>query len=734
MGPQVKHLRPLVKRGRFMQLRDNGEKIAQYKRRAEELVERMTLEEKVFQLLHDAPAIPRLGVPAYNWWNEALHGVARAGTATVFPQAIGLAAAFDEDMMETVGDAVSTEARAKFNAQQRYDDRDIYKGLTVWSPNVNIFRDPRWGRGQETYGEDPYLTARLGVRFVRGLQGTDPDYLKTAACAKHFAVHSGPEPLRHEFDARVSAQDMYETYLPAFEALVREAGVEAVMGAYNRVNGEPCCGSPTLLRDILREKWGFTGHVVSDCWAVRDFHEHHAVTGSPEQSAALAVSSGCDLNCGSIFVHLLQAVRDGLVTEAQITRACRRLFTTRMKLGLFDPPEKVPYSAIPYETVDSPAMRRLDLETAQRTLVLLKNEGDLLPLDKTKLRTVGVVGPNADSRRALAGNYEGTAGRYVTVLEGIQDYLGDGVRVLYSQGCHLWKKSVEGLARPNDRLSEVKAVCAASDVVFVCLGLDAGIEGEEGDAGNEFAAGDKPDLSLPGQQEEVLRTCAASGKPVVLLLLSGSALAVDWAAEHVPAILQCWYPGAQGGAAIARTLFGACAPEGKLPVTFYRGDEALPPFTDYAMTDRTYRYMRRPALYPFGYGLSYTAFAVTDAALDRTDVTEAGLTVRCRVTNTGGMFSRATVQVYVKAERPDTPNAQLKGVRKVPLEPGQTAEVEIPLPPEAFSLCGQDGTRTVEPGGYSVYVGQSQPDGRSAALLGFAPARLEAACGVRMVL
>lgn len=734
MGPQVKHLRPLVKRGRFMQLRDNGERIAGYKRRAEELVERMTLEEKVFQLLHDAPAIPRLGVPAYNWWNEALHGVARAGTATVFPQAIGLAAAFDEDMMEAVGDAVSTEARAKFNAQQRYDDRDIYKGLTVWSPNVNIFRDPRWGRGQETYGEDPYLTARLGVRFVRGLQGTDPDYLKTAACAKHFAVHSGPEPLRHEFDARVSAQDMYETYLPAFEALVREAGVEAVMGAYNRVNGEPCCGSPTLLRDILREKWGFTGHVVSDCWAVRDLHEHHAVTGSPEQSAALAVRSGCDLNCGSIFVHLLQAVRDGLVTEEQITAACERLFTTRMKLGLFDPPEKVPYSAIPYETVDSPAMRRLDLETAQRTLVLLKNEGDLLPLDKTKLRTVGVVGPNADSRRALAGNYEGTAGRYVTVLEGIQDYLGDGVRVLYSQGCHLWKKSVEGLARPNDRLSEVKAVCAASDVVFVCLGLDAGIEGEEGDAGNEFAAGDKPDLSLPGQQEEVLRACAASGKPVVLLLLSGSALAVDWAAEHVPAILQCWYPGAQGGAAIARTLFGACAPEGKLPVTFYRGDEALPPFTDYAMTDRTYRYMRRPALYPFGYGLSYTTFSVTDAALDRTDVTEAGLTVRCRVTNTGGMFSRATVQVYVKAERPDTPNAQLKGVRKVPLEPGRTAEVEIPLPPEAFSLCGRDGTRTVEPGGYSVYVGQSQPDERSAALLGFAPARLEAACGVRMVL
>lgn len=715
-----------------MYLLDNAGKIEEYKRRAKDLVGRMTLEEKVFQMLHDAPAIPRLGVPAYNWWNEALHGVARAGTATVFPQAIGLAAAFDEDMMEAVGDAVSTEARAKFNAQQRYGDRDIYKGLTVWSPNVNIFRDPRWGRGQETYGEDPWLTGRLGVRFVRGLQGKDPDHLKTAACAKHFAVHSGPESLRHEFNAEVSAQDLFETYLPAFQALVREAGVEAVMGAYNRVNGEPCCGSRTLLRDILRKNWGFDGHVVSDCWAVKDFHESHGVTGSAEQSAALAVGSGCDLNCGSIFVHLLQALRDGLVTEEQITRACERLFTTRMKLGLFDPPEKTPYSAIPYEAVDSPAMGELNLQAAQRTLVLLKNEGALLPLDRTKLRTVGVVGPNANSRRALVGNYEGTASRYVTVLEGIQDYLGEDVRVLYSEGCHLYKKSVEGLGRANDRISEVKSVCAASDVVIACLGLDAGIEGEEGDAGNEYAGGDKPDLSLPGLQEEVLKTCAASGKPVVLLLLAGSALAVDWAAEHVPAILQCWYPGARGGTAIARTLFGDCAPEGKLPVTFYRGDDKLPPFTDYSMAGRTYRYMRGPALYPFGYGLSYTTFSVADAALSRTDVTGEGLTVRCRATNTGAYAARAAVQVYVKAERPGTPNAQLKGVKKVALEPGETAAVEIHLPAAAFSLCDENGARTVEPGRYGVYVGQSQPDGRSAELLGFAPVRLEAVCEKRI--
>ena len=711
-----------------MTLKDNGPKLREYKKRAAELVSRMTLEEKVSQMLHDAPAIPRLGVPAYNWWNEALHGVARAGTATVFPQAIGLAAAFDEDMMRTVGDAVSTEARAKFNAQQALGDRDIYKGLTMWSPNINIFRDPRWGRGHETYGEDPYLTGRLGTGFVRGLQGSDPNYLKTAACAKHFAVHSGPESLRHEFDARVSAQDLGETYLPAFRTLVQEAGVEAVMGAYNRVNGEPCCGSPTLLRDILRKDWGFEGHVVSDCWAVKDFYQGHGVTASAVESAVLAVSSGCDVNCGQLFLCLTQAVREGRLPEEAVTRACQRLFVTRMKLGLFDPPEQVPFSAIPYRQVDSPAMQALNLETAQRTLVLLKNENGLLPLDKSALRTVGVIGPNANSRRALVGNYEGTASRYVTVLEGIQDYLGGRVRVLYSQGCHLYKTNVSGLGRANDRLSEVKAVCAASDVVIACLGLDAGLEGEEGDQGNAFASGDRPDLALPGLQEDILKAAWASGKPVILTLLSGSALAVNWAAEHVPAILQCWYPGAQGGAAVARALFGECCPEGKLPVTFYRGTEQLPPFTDYSMAGRTYRYMTEKPLYPFGYGLSYTSFSVTDAALDRSHITADGVTVSCRVENTGSRAGRATVQVYVKARRPDTPNAQLKGIRKVSLAPGEGADIRIFLPADAFALAGADGTRSVRPGDYSVYVGQSQPDRRSAELLGFSPARLQAAC------
>ena len=711
-----------------MQLKENKAKINAYKERAKELVGQMTLEEKVFQMLHDAPAIPRLNIPAYNWWNEALHGVARAGVATMFPQAIGMAAAFDEDMMESVGDAISTEARAKFNAQQEFGDCDIYKGLTMWSPNINIFRDPRWGRGHETYGEDPYLTGRLGVRFVQGLQGSNPDYLKVAACAKHFAVHSGPEELRHEFDARATAQDMYETYLPAFQALVQEAGVESVMGAYNRVNGEPCNGSKTLLKDILRDEWGFDGHVVSDCWAIKDFHMGHHVTANPVESVAMAVSSGCDINCGDIFVYLVQAVREGKISEEAITHACERLFTTRMKLGLFDDPEKVPYNRIPYEVVDSREMRELNLEVAKKTLVLLKNEGDLLPLKKDGLRTVGVIGPNANNRKALMGNYEGTSSRYITVLEGIQDYLGDDVRVLYSEGCHMYKDRVGGLGRVNDRISEVKEICKLSDVVIACMGLDAGLEGEEGDEGNEFASGDKPNLNLPGLQEELIKTACESGKPVVLVLLSGSALAVNYAQEHVPAILQGWYPGGQGGKAIAQVLFGESSPEGKLPVTFYRTTEELPEFTDYSMRNRTYRYMTASPLYPFGYGLTYTKFEVSDAEVSVNTVTDQGMNVRCKVKNVGDRAGRVTVQVYVKANRDGVPNAQLKGLKKVALAPGEEAEVIIPLNAAAFSLCNENGEHIVEAGSYSVYVGQSQPDARSQELMGCTPARLDVSC------
>ena len=712
-----------------MQFSKNKTLINEYKERAKELVAKMTLEEKVSQMLHDAPAIERLGVPAYNWWNEALHGVARAGVATMFPQAIGLAASFDEDMMELVADAISTEARAKYNMQQEFGDKDIYKGLTMWSPNVNIFRDPRWGRGHETYGEDPYLTSRLGVRFINGLQGHDEKYMKTAACAKHFAVHSGPEELRHEFDAVASKQDLFETYLPAFQAAVEEADVESVMGAYNRTNGEPCCGSKTLLTDILRNTWKFDGHVVSDCWAIKDFHQGHNVTSDAVESVSLAVENGCDINCGNIFVYLTQAVKEGKISEEKITEACERLFATRMKLGLFDNPEDVPFNQIPYEIVDSKEMQEMNLDIAKRCLVLLKNEDNLLPLKKENIKTIGVVGPNANNRRALEGNYEGTASRYVTVLEGFQDYLGDDVRVLTSEGCHLFKDRVGPLGRENDRIAEAKAICKYSDVVVACLGLDAGLEGEEGDEGNAFASGDKPNLNLPGIQEDLLKTLYECGKPVILVLLSGSALAVNWADENIPAIIQGWYPGAQGGRAIAEMIFGECSPEGKLPITFYKTSEELPEFTDYSMKNRTYRYMTNEALYPFGYGLSYTKFEITDVNASTDKITDDGIDIICKIKNVGEYFSRETIQVYVKAEREGTPNAQLKGLKKVALNPGEEKEVTLHLDKKAFALYNEDGVSVVENGEYSIYVGQSQPDVRSCKLLDKNPTCLKVIFG-----
>ena len=703
--------------------------MSKYRTRAAALVAQMTLEEKVSQTLYNAPAIERLGIPAYNWWNEALHGVARAGTATLFPQTIGIAAAFDEELVGRMAETIATEARAKYNAQKKAGDRDIYKGLTFWSPNVNIFRDPRWGRGQETYGEDPYLTSRMGVRFIEGLQGDDPDYLKAAACAKHFAVHSGPEGLRHSFDAVVSRQDLYETYLPAFKACVQEAKVEAVMGAYNRTNGEPCCGSKTLLQDILRKEWGFEGHVVSDCWAILDFHENHKVTKTPLESAAMAMNNGCDLNCGCMFPNLRDAVRGGYVDEARLDEAVTNLMECRMKLGLFEEEGKVSFDAIGYDQVDTKENRALNLEISRKSLVLLKNEDHLLPLDKTKIRSIGVIGPNADSRKALVGNYEGTASRYVTVLEGIEDYVGEDVRVYYSEGCHLYRDRTSNLAQADDRMSEVRAVCEVSDVVVVVLGLDSGIEGEQGDAGNEFASGDKKDLKFPGLQPEVLRVAYESGKPVILVSMTGSAMALSWEAEHIPAIIQAWYPGSQGGRAVAELIFGAYSPEGKLPVTFPYTTEELPEFTDYAMKGRTYRYMENDALYPFGYGLSYTSFALKETALDTRTIEEGGtVTITAAVQNTGAMAGGQTLQVYVKALRENTPNAQLKGLQKVYLQPGEEKTVRIALPETAFGLYNEEGECMLDAGDYAVYAGMQQPDERSAVLTGQRPVCLTVHC------
>lgn len=709
-----------------MELNQNKEKLESYRKRARELVRQMTLEEKVEQTLHCSPAIERLGIKAYNWWNEALHGVARAGTATVFPQAIGMAATFDEDLMEKVGDAVSTEARAKFNMQQEGNDTDIYKGLTFWAPNVNIFRDPRWGRGQETFGEDPYLSGRLGVRYVEGLQGHDENYLKAAACAKHMAVHSGPEEVRHEFDVHVSEQDLRETYLPAFEACVKEAKVEAVMGAYNRLDGVPCCGNRRLLIDILRDEWGFEGHVVSDCGALEDFHLRHHVTSTPADTAAMAMNNGCDLNCGKTFAFLVQAVREGLVDEARIDEAVVNLFTARMKLGVFDQKGDNPYDRIPYEVVDSREMQELNEEVARRSIVLLKNENHILPLDKSKIRTIGVIGPNANNRRALVGNYEGTSARYITVLEGIQDYVGDGVRVLYSEGGHLYKDRTTRLAQANDRAAEVRKVCGESDVVIAVMGLDAGVEGEQGDAGNEYGSGDKPNLNLPGVQQELLEIAKDSGKPVILILLSGGAHAVTWADTHLDAVLQGWYPGARGGRAIAQLLFGEAVPEGKLPVTFYRTTEELPAFEDYAMAGRTYRYMQQEALYPFGYGLSYTEFAYHDTQLlTGKTLTADGVTLRTTVKNVGAVDAVETVQVYVRTAHSNIPHGQLKHIVKLPLRAGEKSTITIHLPSDAFMLYNEKGEKELQKGCCTIFVGGMQPDQRSAQLTGKTVEKLE---------
>lgn len=707
----------------------------EFEKRAKELVAKMTLEEKVFQTLHSAPSIKRLGVKAYNYWNEALHGVARAGVATVFPQAIALAATFDEALIEKVADTISTEGRGKFNSQQKHGDTDIYKGLTFWSPNVNIFRDPRWGRGHETYGEDPYLSSRLGVRFVQGIQGKDEKYLKAAACAKHFAVHSGPEELRHSFDAKVTKQDLRETYLPAFKALVKEAKVEAVMGAYNRVNGEPCCASKYLLEDILRGEWEFEGHVSSDCWAIKDFHEYHMVTKTPVESVCLAMNHGCDLNCGNLYVHLLPAVQQGLVKEETIDRAVVRLLTTRMKLGLFDDDNQVPYSDISFHQVDTKEHQEFNLEVSRKSLVLLKNENHLLPLNIKSVNNIGVIGPNANNRKALVGNYEGTSSEYITVLEGIKEYVGDKARVFYSEGCHLFKNKISGLSQDNDRISEVRAVCENSDVVIACFGLDPSLEGEEGDEGNEFASGDKKSLNLPGIQEEVLKEIYASKKPVILVLLSGSALAVGWADRHIPAIIQGWYPGAQGGRAIAQLIFGECSPEAKLPITFYASTEELPDFTQYSMKDRTYRYMKQEALYPFGYGLSYLQVEQLSASINVVEVKkDAKMICRTSYKNLSDQAGSVTVQVYIKCSSQEFPNAQLKGFKKVYLNPMEEKEVEIELTDRSFGLYDELGNFRLYQGTYQVYIGESAPDVRSCRLMGNSPYLLVLRCNENTIL
>lgn len=670
-----------------------------FEKKAKELVSQMTAEEKCSQLKYDSPAIERLGIPAYNWWNEGLHGVARAGTATMFPQAIGMAAAFDTEMMHRIGTAISLEARAKYNYASAEGDRDIYKGLTLWSPNVNIFRDPRWGRGHETYGEDPYLAAELGVNFVKGIQG-DGEHLRAAACAKHFAVHSGPEALRHEFNAEVNQKDLAETYLYAFEKLVK-SGVAGVMGAYNRVNGEPACANKKLMKKLYGE-WEFGGYFVSDCWAISDFHAHHMVTGTAAESAAMAVKAGCDINCGNTYIHLMAALEQGLIEEADIDRAVEKAMEIRLRLGML---EETEYDNIPFDVIDCPEHNALSLEAAEKSMVLLKNRA-FLPFDKHRIKSIAVIGPNADSRAALYGNYQGTASRYVTFLEGIEDAFGG--RVYYAEGCHLFKDRVEGLALPADRISEAVAAAKNADVSVLCLGLDASLEGEEGDAGNAYASGDKTDLRLPEPQRLLLKSVLDVGKPVVVVLAAGSSLNIE--DDRPAALIQAWYPGSKGGKALAEILFGEVSPSGKLPVTFYESAEALPDFCDYSMAQRTYKNVKGNVLYPFGFGLTYSSMYVKSARYE-------GGEVVCTAENIGDTDTGEVLEVYSRSMSAFAPkNPALCGFARIFLKAGESAEFHVKLSEDAFTDVDDNGVRGVHSEEYLLYVGFSQPDEKSEAL------------------
>ncbi|MCR4901430.1 MAG: glycoside hydrolase family 3 C-terminal domain-containing protein [Butyrivibrio sp.] len=690
-----------------------------YRKMAEKLVSEMTLEEKVSQTLYDAPAIPRLGIPAYNWWNESLHGVARAGTATVFPQTIGVAATFDEDLVKKVGETIAQEGRAKYNEAIKHGEHGIYKGLTFWAPNVNIFRDPRWGRGQETFGEDPYLTSQMAVSFINAIQENVDGNIKAAACAKHFAVHSGPEPDRHYFNAEISDEDLYETYLPAFEAAVKKAHVEAVMGAYNAVNGVPSCMNKRLLIDILRNKWHFEGHVVSDCGAIKDLHRGHKVAKTPYESAVFGMNNGCDLNCGGEYSELTKAVKNGDVLEERIDEAVIRLMELRYKLGILGEKNKK-LDGIPYSVVDDKEKKELNEEVAAKSLVLLKNDNDFLPISKKQFKSIGVIGPNADSRKALVGNYEGTASRYITVLEGIEDYVGDEVIVRYSQGCHLYKtRKNASLSMATDRIAEARSICEVSDVIVLVLGLDASIEGEAGDAGNDFASGDKPDLFFPGMQTELLEVVCSYGKPVVLISMSGSAMDLRYASEHCNAIIQAWYPGARGGKAIADILFGECCPEGKLPVTIYNKVQDLPDFKDYSMKSRTYRFMSKLPLYPFGYGMSYNKYELKNVELNALKIEEnRKISFSADLRNLGEYNSAETIQVYVKAPDSYVPNPQLRALYKIRCLAKECKHLELEISPETFYVYDKNGNQILNKGTYTIYIGLNQPDDRSYELTG----------------
>lgn len=816
--------------------------------RVNDLLSKMTMSEKISQMVYNSPAINRLDIPQYNWWDECLHGVARNGLATVFPQAIGLAATWDRNLMHSVGNATSDEARAKYNDAIKKGERGIYQGLTFWSPNINIFRDPRWGRGQETYGEDPFLTGQMAVQFIKGLQGNNPKYFKVIATAKHYGIHSGPEPLRHEFDVNVSDYDLYDTYLPAFKMSVEQGNVQSIMCAYNSFRGHACCSNDPLLDKILRKDWGFKGYVVSDCDAVNDIYTGHKQAQSLAEAAAFAVGAGTDLNCGNTFSHLPDAYKEGLVTDASIDTSVKRLLTARFKLGMFDPPSMVPYSKINMSTVDSKGHRKLAVQAAEEAVVLLKNENNILPLKKN-IKTIAVIGPNANNDEVLWGNYNGIPSHTVTPLEGIKDRAGKHIKIIYARGCDIadgmptlttipsenlftssdmkthglkgeyfnnykfegkpvfvrtdpqidfdWLKGVPGkdfkinnfgvkwsgylvpsrtgeyeiggfcfnsariylddslivkffnAHEPRDVFAKVNLLAGKSykikieyyentrfgiahliwaepdgsleqeaidavkksDLAVLCMGLSPRLEGEEMKVDVKgFKGGDRLTLNLPDNQEELIKKIAALGKPVVLVLVNGSAVSINWEDKNIPAILDSWYGGQAAGTAIANVLFGNYNPGGRLPVTFYKSVDQLPPFTDYDMKGRTYRYFDGTVLYPFGYGLSYTTFSFRNLRLSKNTISENGTSkLSVDVTNSGKRTGDEVVQLYVKGRGIKDGGAieSLRGFDRITLKPGEKKTVSFNITNQTLQRFYEGKGFAVDKGTYTLFVGSS---------------------------
>jgi beta-glucosidase len=683
------------------------------------LINEMTIEEKVSQLLHSSMAIPRLGIHEYNWWNECLHGVARCGNATVFPQAIGLAATFNTELAQKEADAISTEARANYNESQKANINVQYRGLTFWTPNINIVRDPRWGRAQETYGEDPYLTSKMGIAFVKGLQGDDNDNLKVAACAKHFAVHSGPEKDRHTFNAKPSKKDLWETYLPAFKALV-DAGVESVMGAYQRLYDEPCCGSKFLLVDILRKKWEFKGHVVSDCWAIRDFHENHKVTKTPAESAALAITNTCDLNCGCTYHDAVEAIHKNLLSEESVNESLARLLRTKFKLGLFDDYKKSKWGNLDKKDINTPQNRELALQVAEESIVLLKNKNSLLPI-KDEKKKILVIGPTATNIGSLMGNYYGFNAKLVTILEGIIGKIADmpNITLDYHPGCGMYNKSKQE--------GWTLGMAENADVVIACFGLDNMMEGEEGDS-IETTKGDRDFIELPPHQEEYLRKLHQRGTPIVLILSGGAAIAFP--EDLADAVLYTWYPGEEGGTAVANVLFGKTNPSGHLPVTFPKRTSDLPDFSDYSMKDRTYRYITKEPLYPFGFGLNYSKFAFSDLQTKIVNNKASSLQdsdnicdISLKVSNTGDFDGKEVVQVYISKNK-KTNNEPLYTLRKyfkIDIESKKEKTISFNLKKEDFFSINDDGEQVLYQGDYTIFIAESSPSELSTRLGAISP-------------